>query len=65
MEGSSAEYERLALAALKKAGEPSSDATYHNSRALIFATLAQAAAAAEAAAALGRPALPPASEKAS
>lgn len=58
MEGSSEEYERLALAALKKAAEPASDATYHNNRALIFATLAHAAAAAELADAQSRPALP-------
>jgi hypothetical protein len=58
VEGSSEEYERLALAALKKAGEPASDATYHNNRAIIFATLAQAAAAAELAEAQNRPALP-------
>ena len=63
MEGSSAEYERLALAAIKKAGEPASDATYHNDRAIIFATLAQAAATAELADAQNRPALPEASDR--
>ena len=58
MEGTSDEYERLALAAIKKAAEPQSDSTYHNDRAIIFATLAQAAASAELAAAQNRPALP-------
>ena len=58
MEGTSEEYERLALAALKKGAEPTSDGTYHISRAQIFASLAQAAALAELAEAQNRPALP-------
>jgi len=47
MEGSSEEYEKLALAALKKAASANSDPTYHNTRAAIFAYLAQAAASSE------------------
>lgn len=47
MEGSSEEYEKLALAALKKAASADSDPTYHNTRAAIFAYLAQAAASSE------------------
>lgn len=47
MEGSSEEYEKLALAALKKAASADSDPTYHNNRAAIFAYLAQAAASSE------------------
>lgn len=47
MEGSSEEYEKLTLAALKKAASPDSDASYHNNRAAIFASLAMAAASAE------------------
>ena len=58
MEGTSAEYERLALAALKKGAASDSDATYHNNRAVIFANLAMAAATAELADAQNRPALP-------
>ncbi len=54
MEGSSEEYEKLTLAALKKAASPDSDATYHNNRAAIFASLAMAAASAEMADALTR-----------
>lgn len=69
MEGSSEEYEKLTLASLKKAASPDSDATYHNNRAAIFASLASAAASAEMAEALKRlagtapadaPATPPA-----
>lgn len=44
MVGSAAEYERLALAALRKADAEGTDATYHNNRAHIYATLAVAAA---------------------
>jgi hypothetical protein len=44
MVGSAAEYERLALAALRKAGTDGSDPTYHNARAHIYATLAIASA---------------------
>jgi len=44
MVGSAAEYERLALAALRKAGSKDADPTYHNTRAAIYATLANAAA---------------------
>lgn len=44
MVGSAAEYERLALAALRKAGSDGSDPTYHNTRAHIYATLAVASA---------------------
>jgi hypothetical protein len=44
MVGSAAEYERLALAALRKAGSDGSDPTYHNARAHIYATLAIASA---------------------
>lgn len=54
MEGSSEEYEKLTLASLKKAASPDSDATYHNNRAAIFASLAAAAASAEVAEALNR-----------
>lgn len=54
MEGSSEEYEKLTLASLKKAASPDSDATYHNTRASIFASLAAAAASAEMAEALNR-----------
>ncbi|MCB1003556.1 MAG: hypothetical protein KDB35_05160 [Acidimicrobiales bacterium] len=54
MEGSSEEYEKLTLASLKKAASPDSDATYHNTRASIFASLASAAASAEMAEALKR-----------
>ncbi|MCB1016837.1 MAG: hypothetical protein KDB10_17245 [Acidimicrobiales bacterium] len=54
MEGSSEEYEKLTLASLKKAASPDSDATYHNNRAAIFASLAAAAASAEMAEALDR-----------
>ena len=54
MEGSSEEYEKLTLAALKKAASPDSDATYHHNRAAIFASLAMAAASAEMADALTR-----------
>lgn len=54
MEGSSEEYEKLTLASLKKAASPDSDATYHNTRAAIFASLASAAASAEMAEALNR-----------
>ena len=54
MEGSSEEYEKLTLASLKKAASPDSDATYHNTRAAIFASLAAAAASAEMAEALNR-----------
>ena len=54
MEGSAEEYEKLTLAGLKKAAAPDSDATYHNTRAAIFAALAQAAASSEMAEALGR-----------
>ena len=60
MEGSSEEYEKLTLASLKKAASPDSDATYHNTRAAIFASLAAAAASAEMAEALNRLAGPPA-----
>lgn len=60
MEGSSEEYEKLTLASLKKAASPDSDATYHNNRAAIFASLAAAAASAEMAEALNRLAGPPA-----
>jgi hypothetical protein len=44
MVGSAAEYERLALAALRKAGSSDADPTYHNTRAAIYATLAVASA---------------------
>ena len=44
MVGSAAEYERLALAALRKAGSGDADPTFHNTRAAIYATLAMAAA---------------------
>lgn len=44
MVGSAAEYERLALAALRKAGEDGVDPTYQNARAHIYATLAMASA---------------------
>jgi len=44
MVGSAAEYERLALAALRKADAEGTDATYHNTRAGIYASLAIAAA---------------------
>jgi hypothetical protein len=44
MVGSAAEYERLALAALRKAEADGSDPTYHNARAHIYATLAIASA---------------------
>lgn len=44
MVGSAAEYERLALAALRKADADGTDATYHNTRANIYASLAIAAA---------------------
>lgn len=54
MEGSSEEYEKLTLASLKKAASPDSDASYHNNRAAIFASLASAAASAEMAEALKR-----------
>jgi hypothetical protein len=44
MVGSAAEYERLALAALRKADADGTDPTYHNTRAAIYAQLAIAAA---------------------
>jgi hypothetical protein len=44
MVGSAAEYERLALAALRKAEADGADPTYHNNRAHIYATLAIASA---------------------
>lgn len=44
MVGSAAEYERLALAALRKADADGTDPTYHNARAHIYATLAVASA---------------------
>jgi hypothetical protein len=44
MVGSAAEYERLALAALRKASTDGNDPTYNNARAHIYASLAIAAA---------------------
>lgn len=44
MAGGAEEYEKMALASMRRASDQGGDSTYHHARAQIFATLALAAA---------------------